>query len=327
LTESIISSHESAEDVKYVNALRPSTIEEYIGQKNNIEKVQTTIEAAKQRGEAVEHILIGGSAGKGKTTLSYLLADIYGTSCVCVNSVSIKNINDIARLVMKMEENHFLFLDEIHRLNIRFQEMLYTIMEDGVLEVRSANDELRRIKVKPFTLVGASTNIGKLSAPIRDRFGVKLTIEDYTQEELTKIILNSSEKIQCSLNEDLAKLIAIRSRGTPRIANRLLKRVRDHAQVHNNNTITEQVINDSMEKEGIDPYGYTKLDLEYLKVLKNQYGGGPAGLMALAATLKTDGQTIRDDVEPYLMSEKLLVISRRGREMTTKGNVFYEKIQ
>lgn len=312
-------------DEIYENKLRPKAIENFIGQKNLLEKLSITFEAAKERSESVDHILIGGQSGTGKTSCSRLLSSLYGSEMVDINAASIRNPADIAKIVCKLQKHQFLFIDEIHRLNILCQEQLYTVMEDFCVEIKSQDESVTRIPLNTFTLVGASTNIGKLAEPMRDRFGIRVEMDPYSKEELTKIVAESAKNLSYATTEDGCKAIANRSRGVPRIANRLLKRTRDFCQVNKIQTIDNKAVISAMTLEKIDEHGYTDIDHNYIKVICENYRGGPVGLSSISTTMKIDQQTVKDNVEPYLLQSGMIIMTKRGRHITEKGVGFYNK--
>ena len=318
--ERIISPNELSEDDGL--SLRPETLSEYIGQKDAKEMLEVYIKAALKRNESLDHVLLYGPPGLGKTTLSQIIANEMGTNIKVISGPSIERSGDLAAILSTLNEGDILFIDEIHRLPRYVEEVLYSAMEDYVLDIVVGKDNSTksiRIDLPPFTLVGATTRFGDLSAPLRDRFGVVLRLEYYTVEELKQIIYRTSKVYECEIDKDALDELASRSRGTPRIANRLFRRVRDFADVKNDGVITLEICQLALGKLGIDKSGLDYTDYRYLKAIINQFKGGPVGVESIAATISEEVTTIEDVYEPYLLQEGYIMRSSRGRVATEKA--------
>ena len=307
-------------------SLRPETLSEYIGQKDAKEMLEVYIKAALKRNESLDHVLLYGPPGLGKTTLSQIIANEMGTNIKVISGPSVERSGDLAAILSTLNEGDILFIDEIHRLPRYVEEVLYSAMEDYVLDIvvgKDGSTKSIRIDLPPFTLVGATTRFGDLSAPLRDRFGVVLRLEYYTVEELKNIIHRTSKVYNTEIELDALDELASRSRGTPRIANRLFRRVRDFADVKNDGIITLEICNLALGKLGIDKCGLDYTDYRYLKAIINQFKGGPVGVESIAATISEEVTTIEDVYEPYLLQEGYIVRSSRGRVATEKA---YEQL-
>lgn len=320
MDERIVSPNELQEDEGL--SLRPETLSEYIGQKNAKEMLDVYIKAALKRNESLDHVLLYGPPGLGKTTLSQIIANEMGTNIKVISGPSVEKSGDLAAILSTLNEGDILFIDEIHRLPRYVEEVLYSAMEDYVLDIVVGKDNSTRsirIDLPPFTLVGATTRFGDLSAPLRDRFGVVLRLEYYTVEELKQIIYRTSKVYNCEIETDALDELASRSRGTPRIANRLFRRVRDFADVKNDGVITLDICKLALSKLGIDKSGLDYTDYRYLKAIINQFKGGPVGVESIAATISEEVTTIEDVYEPYLLQEGYIMRSSRGRVATEKA--------
>lgn len=299
--------------------LRPRTIEEYIGQSKAKENLSIYIEAAKHRGEPLDHVLLYGPPGLGKTTLAGIIANEMGVSFRVTSGPAIEKPKDLAALLTNLNEGDVLFIDEIHRMNRSVEEVLYPAMEDNALDIiigQGPSARSIRIDLPKFTLVGATTRAGQLSAPLRDRFGVVLRLELYTPEELSSIVKRSAGILKIDIEEEGAFQIASRSRGTPRIANRLLKRARDFAQVLGNGVITGESADLALNRLEVDPLGLDSIDRLLLTSMIRNYNGGPVGLETIAAAIGEEAITIEDVCEPYLMQIGFLSRTPRGRMVT-----------
>ena len=307
------------EDAELDLGLRPQTLEEYVGQEKAKESLKIYIEAAKMRGEALDHVLLYGPPGLGKTTLSAIIANELGVNIRVTSGPAIEKQGDLAALLTNLGKNDVLFIDEIHRLSRNIEEILYPAMEDYSLDIiigKGPAARSIRLPLEKFTLIGATTRAGQLTTPLRDRFGVLLRLELYTPEELVKIIKRSAGILNIDISDDGALEIAKRSRGTPRIANRLLKRVRDFAQVKSDGRITSEVADLALGMLEIDKLGLDNVDRRMLESIIRFYDGGPVGIDTLAATIGEEAVTIEDVYEPYLIQIGFLNRTQRGRCVT-----------
>ena len=306
----------------FEGSLRPRMLREYIGQKKAKENLSIFIEAAKKRGEPLDHVLLHGPPGLGKTTLAGIIANEMGVNMRITSGPTIEKAGDLAALLTNLQENDILFVDEIHRLNRAVEEILYPAMEDYVIDIiigKGPSANSIRLDLPRFTLIGATTRSGQLTAPLRDRFGVSLRLELYTPEELKLIITRSAGILDIEIEDGGAMEIAMRSRGTPRIANRLLRRVRDFAQVRAGGVITEQVADEALTRLEVDKLGLDALDRRMLRSIIEFYNGGPVGLETLAATINEESVTLEDVYEPYLLQQGFLTRTPRGRCVTRRA--------
>lgn len=322
--ESLISKAALPED-HGEKSLRPHTLDEYVGQNRSKEHLNIYIQAAKQRGEALDHVLLHGPPGLGKTTLAGIIAAEMGVSLRTTSGPAIEKPGDLAALLTNLNEHDVLFIDEIHRLDKSVEEILYPAMEDHALDIivgKGPSSNSIRLELPAFTLVGATTRSGQLSAPLRDRFGISLRLELYSANDLAAIVTRSAGILDISIDTDGAYEIAHRARGTPRIANRLLKRVRDFAEVQGQGIITKDSANTALEALDIDSQGLNGTDRLILRTILTTYGGGPVGLDTLAMSIGEEPVTLEDVYEPYLMSCGLLSRTPRGRCLTEQGKAY-----
>jgi len=297
-------------------SLRPRTLQEYIGQRQLKENLSIAIVAARQRGEPLDHILFHGPPGLGKTTLAYIIANEMGSEIVTTSGPSLQQPTDLLGILTNLNEGDVLFIDEVHRLSTVIEEYLYPAMEDFQIDFvvdKGAFAKTIKVPLKHFTLVGATTRAGFLSAPLRDRFGMFHHLDFYEPDDLSLIVTRSSRILKIEIAPEASDRIATRSRGTPRIANRLLRRVRDYAQVKAEGKITVEVADLSLQMEGVDHLGLDELDRKYLRTIIEFYQGGPVGIEAISATLNEETETLEDMVEPYLLKIGFLQRTSRGR--------------
>lgn len=316
LDNRFITSTKNLTDAEIENSLRPTSMEQYIGQSKVKEALSVYIKAAKTRKESLDHVLLYGPPGLGKTTLSHIIANELGSQFKVTSGPAIEHAADLAAILTNLNENDVLFIDEIHRLNKTVEEILYPAMEDFALDFivgKGPSARNMRLKIKPFTLIGATTRAGMLTNPLRDRFGVICRLELYSTEDLQIIINRSASILGIKIDENASREIAMRSRGTPRIANRLLKRVRDYAQVLGEGHITKQIADKTLQIMEIDGLGLDTIDRKIMLSIINKFGGGPVGLDTLAATISEDATTIEDVYEPYLLQLGFISRTPRGR--------------
>ena len=303
-------------------SLRPRYLNEYVGQAKAKENLEVFIEAAKHRGEPLDHVLLSGPPGLGKTTLAAIIANEMGVNMRITSGPTIEKAGDLAALLTNLQENDILFVDEIHRLNRQVEEILYPAMEDYAIDIiigKGPSANSIRLDLPKFTLIGATTRSGQLTAPLRDRFGVSLRLELYTPEELEKIVLRSASILGVGVERAGAQEIAKRSRGTPRIANRMLRRVRDFAQVRAGGVVTREVADEALTRLEVDHMGLDALDRRMLRCIIEFYSGGPVGLETLAATINEEAVTLEDVYEPYLLQQGFLTRTPRGRCVTQRA--------
>ena len=319
MSRRIMTTENLEEDVRIENHLRPQLLEDYIGQAKAKEMLKIYIEAAKARGEALDHLLFYGPPGLGKTTLAGIIANEMNVNMKITSGPAIEKPGEMAAILNNLQEGDVLFVDEIHRLNRQVEEVLYPAMEDYAIDImigKGASARSIRLDLPKFTLVGATTRAGMLTAPFRDRFGVVTRMEYYTVEELKMIILRSAKVLEVGIDENGAYAMARRSRGTPRLANRLLKRVRDFAQVKYDGYITEEVADYALDLLDVDKEGLDQTDRGILLAMIGKFGGGPVGLETLAASIGEDPGTIEDVYEPYLLKNGFIQRTPRGRVVT-----------
>ena len=319
MSRRIMTTENLEEDVRIENHLRPQLLEDYIGQAKAKEMLKIYIEAAKARGEALDHLLFYGPPGLGKTTLAGIIANEMNVNMKITSGPAIEKPGEMAAILNNLQEGDVLFVDEIHRLNRQVEEVLYPAMEDYAIDImigKGASARSIRLDLPKFTLVGATTRAGMLTAPLRDRFGVVTRMEYYTVEELKMIILRSAKVLEVGIDENGAYAMARRSRGTPRLANRLLKRVRDFAQVKYDGYITEEVADYALDLLDVDKEGLDQTDRGSLLAMIGKFGGGPGGLETLAASIGEDPGTIEDVYEPYLLKNGFIQRTPRGRVVT-----------
>ena len=319
MSRRIMTTENLEEDVRIENHLRPQLLEDYIGQAKAKEMLKIYIEAAKARGEALDHLLFYGPPGLGKTTLAGIIANEMNVNMKITSGPAIEKPGEMAAILNNLQEGDVLFVDEIHRLNRQVEEVLYPAMEDYAIDImigKGASARSIRLDLPKFTLVGATTRAGMLTAPLRDRFGVVTRMEYYTVEELKMIILRSAKVLEVGIDENGAYAMARRSRGTPRLANRLLKRVRDFAQVKYDGYITEEVADCALDLLDVDKEGLDQTDRGILLAMIGKFGGGPVGLETLAASIGEDPGTIEDVYEPYLLKNGFIQRTPRGRVVT-----------
>ncbi len=308
--------------------LRPKKFSDYIGQKQIVETLQIAVEAAKKRNEVLDHVLFYGPPGLGKTTMAHIISNELGVPLVHTSGPALEKGGDLVSILTHMEHGSVFFIDEIHRLPKIVEEFLYSAMEDFAVDIifdKGMNARSYRAKLNQFTLVGATTRAGLLSPPLRERFGIQRSLDFYSVEELQQVIIRSASILNVSIDYDAALEIARRSRGTPRIANQLLRRVRDFAQVRADGSITKKVSDDALALEGIDARGLNLLDVRFLNVIIEFYKGGPVGLEAIAATLQEETDTLIDMVEPYLLKAGLLTRTSSGRKVTEQAYKHFKK--
>lgn len=321
MEERIIDANTSIEDI-FDKSIRPESLDEYVGQDKIKHNLKVFIEAAKMRDEPLDHVLLYGPPGLGKTTLAHIIANELGSNLKTATGPAIEKSGDLAAILSTLEPGDVLFIDEIHRIPSFVEEILYSAMEDFTINVVIGTEgKSRSIKIDlpPFTLVGATTRAGDLSSPLRDRFGIVNKLEYYTDEELASIVKRTSQVLNMKINDDAAMELAKRSRKTPRIANRLFKRVRDFALVEGDGLINLDITLNALDRLNVDTYGLDMIDIEYLKALINKFNGGPVGVETISTAIGEEISTIEDVVEPFLLQEGFIKRTRSGRVATEKS--------
>lgn len=327
MSDRIVDPGKKNKDNGIEKSLRPKKLDEFIGQKELIQKLKIYLQAAKKRNEPMDHILFHGPPGLGKTTLAYIISHEMGVNIKITSGPILTKPGDVAAILTNLEHNDILFIDEVHRLNRSVEEMLYSAMEDFELDIiigEGPSAKNIRIPLEPFTLIGATTRAGLLTSPLRDRFGILERLEFYKKEELAEIIIRSAEILDVIIDEDSALEIAKRSRFTPRVANRLLKRIRDFAEVKNDGVIDENILKKSFNLLHIDKSGLDKMDKKILKALLKRFEGGPVGLDSLSVVLGEEKDTIEDVYEPFLVRAGFIERTSRGRMASKKTYKYFD---
>lgn len=327
MDDRVVSSEEQTDDEELESSIRPLVLDEYIGQSEVKENIHVFIEAAKMRNETLDHVLLYGPPGLGKTTLAYIIAREMGVNIKTASGPSIEKSGDLAAILSTLEPGDVLFIDEIHRMPRYIEEILYPAMEDFTLDIiigSEGNSRNIKIDLPPFTLVGATTRAGDLSSPLRDRFGIVSKLKFYTDDELSAIVKRTSRVLKMDITDEAALELAKRSRGTPRIANRLFKRVRDFALVDKKEIIDLEVMKKALDRLKVDKGGLDEADHQLLRAIVERFNGGPVGIEALASSIGEEVSTIEDVMEPYLLQEGYLKRTSRGRCVTPKA---YEQLE
>lgn len=330
MDERLLSANEFGSEIDIQKNLRPKTLGEYIGQEKLKEKLDIFMRASKNRGESMDHTLLYGPPGLGKTTLAGVIATEMGTNLKVTSGPVLDKAGDLAAILTSLEEQDILFIDEIHRLNTSVEEILYPAMEDGEIDIiigKGPTARSIRIELPNFTLIGATTRAGLLSAPLRDRFGLVHRMDYYSTKDLLKIITRGARILEVGIEPEGALELALRSRGTPRIANRFLKRVRDYAEIRGDGIITLKIAKEALSLLGVDDYGLDELDREIILSIINNYDGGPVGIETLALLLGEDRRTIEEIYEPYLVKIGFIKRTHRGRVVTSKAYKHFGKIE
>ena len=318
----IIAGEEEPEDREVDGSLRPQRLGDFVGQEHAVRQLETFVAAARGRGEACDHVLLAGPPGLGKTSLAFIVAIEMDSRIHTISGPALERKGDIASILTALEPNDVLFVDEVHRLPRAIEELLYPAMEDGAIDIvigQGPGARTLRLDLAPFTLVGATTRAGLLTTPMRDRFGISLRLEYYTPDELLRIIARSAGILGLTIDEDAASEIARRSRGTPRVANRILRRVRDVAQVRGWSAVDREGALEALELLGVDEDGLDRADREYLRAIAERFNGGPVGLSTIAVAIGEDEGTLEEVYEPYLIQQGLIQRTPRGRVLTPRG--------
>ncbi len=318
----LIAGEEEPEDREADGSLRPQRLGDFVGQEHAVRQLETFVAAARGRGEACDHVLLAGPPGLGKTSLAFIVATEMESRIHTISGPALERKGDIASILTALEPRDVLFIDEVHRLPRAIEELLYPAMEDGAIDIvigQGPGARTLRLDLAPFTLVGATTRAGLLTTPMRDRFGISLRLEHYTPDELLRIIRRSAGILALDIDDDAAHEIARRSRGTPRVANRILRRVRDVAQVRGWALVDRTGALEALDLLGVDEDGLDRADREYLQAIAERFAGGPVGLSTLAVALGEDAGTLEDVYEPYLIQQGLIQRTARGRVLTPRG--------
>jgi len=322
-TERVISAQSRSPDEERFNfALRPQRLDEFVGQAELLERLRIAVRAAAERGEPMEHLLLHGPPGLGKTTLAHVVAAEMGARAHVTSGPALTRGSDLVGALTRLEANDVLFIDEVHRLPAAVEEFIYPAMEEFRIDVAvdsGLHSRTVSVSVKPFTMIGATTRAGLISAPLRSRFGMGRRLDYYEIEDLLHILLRSAQLLAMDASEEALRSVALRSRGTPRVANRLLRRARDYAQVRSDGALTIDVVEEALALEGVDGSGLDELDRRYLRTIGEVYQGGPVGLEAVAATMGEDAGTLEGVVEPFLLQIGFVARTRRGRALTAAG--------